>query len=79
MTVELRDVAHKIHKTLLSKFRKSVPKAASEFVPAFLLCRWSIFSHVMVAEKIRENVHVIGGFRNIFLNHKRHLEQLLEK
>ncbi len=79
MTVELRDVAHKIHKTLLSKFRKSVPKAVSEFVPAFLFCRLSTFSYIIGAEKIRENVHVIGGFRNIFLNHKRHLEQLLEK
>ncbi len=78
-TVELLDVAHRIHKILLPKFRKSVPKAASEFVPAFILCRWSIFSYIMDAEKIRENVHVIRGFRNIFLHRRRLLEQLLER
>jgi hypothetical protein len=50
-------------------------------VRAFLLFHWSIFSTVRTlldAEKFRQDVHVIGGFRENFLDHRRLLEQLLE-
>jgi hypothetical protein len=69
-TVELFEVAHKIHKTLLSKFRKSgvrKPHQYSISVPAFFLCRWSTFSYIMDAEKIRKNVHASAAFGTFFL------------
>jgi hypothetical protein len=51
-----------------------IKKPHQSYVPATLLCHWSIFFSVypsLDAGKIRSDFHVKGGFRNYFQDHRR--------